>query len=69
MKLQKSLLVFGLIGTLLGFLTKRVRAQSRGEVELSASILRYFADNAQSFLAPKKLNSPMGDARLEYSLC
>ncbi len=28
MKLQKSLLVFGLIGTLLGFLTERVRAQN-----------------------------------------
>jgi succinate-semialdehyde dehydrogenase / glutarate-semialdehyde dehydrogenase len=45
---------------------KRV-AESRGEVELSASILQYFADNAESFLAPKKLNSPMGDGRLEYS--
>jgi succinate-semialdehyde dehydrogenase/glutarate-semialdehyde dehydrogenase len=42
-------------------------AESRGEVELSASILQYFADNAESFLAPKKLNSPMGDARLEFS--
>jgi len=42
-------------------------AESRGEVELSASILQYFADNAESFLAPKKLNSLMGDARLEYS--
>jgi succinate-semialdehyde dehydrogenase/glutarate-semialdehyde dehydrogenase len=41
--------------------------ESRGEVELSASILQYFADNAESFLAPKKLNSPKGDARLEYS--
>jgi len=45
---------------------KRI-AESRGEVELSASILQYFADNAESFLAPKKLHSAMGDARLEYS--
>jgi succinate-semialdehyde dehydrogenase/glutarate-semialdehyde dehydrogenase len=45
---------------------KRI-AESRGEVELSASIMQYFADNAESFLAPKKLHSVMGDARLEYS--
>lgn len=45
---------------------KRI-AESRGEVELSASIMQYFADNAETFLAPKKLNSVMGDARLEYS--
>ncbi len=45
---------------------KRI-AESRGEVELSAAIIQYFADNAEAFLAPKKLNSTMGDARLEYS--
>jgi succinate-semialdehyde dehydrogenase/glutarate-semialdehyde dehydrogenase len=45
---------------------KRI-AESRGEVELAASILQYFADNAEAFLAPKKLNSIMGDAHLEYS--
>ena len=45
---------------------KRI-AESRGEVELSASIMQCFADNAEVFLAPKKLNSAMGDARLEYS--
>jgi succinate-semialdehyde dehydrogenase / glutarate-semialdehyde dehydrogenase len=45
---------------------KRI-AESRGEVELSASIMQHFADNAESFLAPKKVNSAMGDARLEYS--
>jgi succinate-semialdehyde dehydrogenase/glutarate-semialdehyde dehydrogenase len=45
---------------------KRI-AESRGEVELSASILRYFADKAEAFLAPKKLDSASGDARLEYS--
>jgi succinate-semialdehyde dehydrogenase/glutarate-semialdehyde dehydrogenase len=45
---------------------KRI-AESRGEVDLSAAILQYFADQAEAFLAPKKLNSVMGDARLEYS--
>jgi len=45
---------------------KRV-VEGRGEVELSASILKYFAENAEVFLAPKKLNSVMGDAHLEYS--
>jgi succinate-semialdehyde dehydrogenase / glutarate-semialdehyde dehydrogenase len=45
---------------------KRI-AESRAEVELSASILNYFADNAEAFLAPKKLHSVMGDAHLEYS--
>ena len=45
---------------------KRI-AESREEVELSASIMQYFADQAEAFLAPKKLNSVMGDAHLEYS--
>src|ERR1700677_171346 len=45
---------------------KRI-AESRGEVELSAAILQYFADNAAEFLAPKTIKSAMGDARLEYS--
>jgi succinate-semialdehyde dehydrogenase / glutarate-semialdehyde dehydrogenase len=44
---------------------KRI-AESREEVELSASIVQYFADNAPAFLAPKKLNSVMGEAHLEY---
>src|ERR1700683_2460426 len=41
--------------------------ERRGEVDLSAAILQYFADKAEAFLAPKKLHSAMGDARLEYS--
>jgi succinate-semialdehyde dehydrogenase / glutarate-semialdehyde dehydrogenase len=45
---------------------KRI-AESREEVELSASIMQYFADQAETFLAPKKINSGMGDAHLEYS--
>src|ERR1700733_3043954 len=45
---------------------KRIAA-SRGEVDLSASTMQYFADKSESFLDPKKLDSAMGDARLEYS--
>jgi succinate-semialdehyde dehydrogenase/glutarate-semialdehyde dehydrogenase len=45
---------------------KRI-AESRGEVELSASILKYYADNAEKFLAPRPLNSIAGDAYIEYS--
>jgi succinate-semialdehyde dehydrogenase/glutarate-semialdehyde dehydrogenase len=45
---------------------KRV-AESRGEVELSSAILKYFVDNAESFLTPKKNESVMGDAHLEFS--
>src|ERR1700685_682033 len=44
---------------------KRI-AESRGEVELSASIMQYFADKAEGFLAPRKLDSKIGDARLEH---
>jgi succinate-semialdehyde dehydrogenase/glutarate-semialdehyde dehydrogenase len=45
---------------------KRI-AESRGEVELSASILSYYAENAEKFLAPRQLKSVMGDAHIEYS--
>jgi succinate-semialdehyde dehydrogenase / glutarate-semialdehyde dehydrogenase len=45
---------------------KRV-AESRSEVEVSAAILQYFADNAATFLAPKPIKSVMGDAHLEFS--
>jgi succinate-semialdehyde dehydrogenase / glutarate-semialdehyde dehydrogenase len=45
---------------------KRI-AESRGEVELSAAILQYFADHAAEFLAPKAFKSVMGDAHLEFS--
>ena len=45
---------------------KRI-AESRGEVDLSSAILEYFAKNAEGFLAPKPLNSVMGDAHLEYT--
>jgi succinate-semialdehyde dehydrogenase/glutarate-semialdehyde dehydrogenase len=45
---------------------KRI-AESRGEVELSAAILDYYAKNAEKFLAPRELNSVMGDAHIECS--
>jgi succinate-semialdehyde dehydrogenase/glutarate-semialdehyde dehydrogenase len=45
---------------------KRI-AESRGEVDLSAAILQYFADHAAEFLASKPIKSAMGDAHLEFS--
>src|ERR1700723_537661 len=45
---------------------KRI-AESRGEIELSASILKYYADNAETFLAPRPLKSIAGEAYIEYS--
>jgi succinate-semialdehyde dehydrogenase / glutarate-semialdehyde dehydrogenase len=45
---------------------KRI-AESRGEVELSASILKYYAENAEAFLSPRPLNSIAGEAYIEYS--
>jgi succinate-semialdehyde dehydrogenase/glutarate-semialdehyde dehydrogenase len=41
--------------------------ESRGEVDLSAAILEYFAKNAEGFLVPKPLHSERGDAHLELS--
>lgn len=40
--------------------------QSRGEVKLCAQIARYYADNAQRFLAPVKYNSELGEAWVEH---
>lgn len=45
---------------------KRI-SEGRGEVELSAAILEYYADNAAAFLAPRVIESKAGSARLEYS--
>ncbi len=39
--------------------------ESRGEVDLSADILEYYADNAEVFLAPEKLNVAGGEALVE----
>ena len=39
----------------------------RDEMEMSAAILKYFADHAEAFLAPQPIDTPMGDAHLEFS--
>ena len=39
--------------------------ESRGEVKLTADILDYYADNAEKFLAPQKLDAKEGDAVVE----
>lgn len=41
--------------------------ESRGEVALSAAILRYYAEHAATFLAPRKIDSAHGDAHIEYA--
>ncbi|MDB5879476.1 MAG: aldehyde dehydrogenase family protein [Variovorax sp.] len=45
---------------------KRI-AEARGEVNFSADILDYYADHAESFLAPVKLNPKVGEAHMESS--
>ena len=45
---------------------KRI-SEGREEVDLSAAILQYYAENAETFLAPKIIESKAGSARLEYS--
>ncbi|MBC7415275.1 MAG: NAD-dependent succinate-semialdehyde dehydrogenase [Herminiimonas sp.] len=42
-------------------------AQSRGEVQLSAAILDYYAENAERFLAPEILPTKTGEAIVESS--
>ena len=42
-------------------------AQSRGEVALCAAILDYYAQNAETFLAPEKLSTATGTATVESS--
>ena len=42
-------------------------AESRGEVELSADILDYYAKNAESFLAPQTLKPNSGEAVIEIA--
>jgi succinate-semialdehyde dehydrogenase / glutarate-semialdehyde dehydrogenase len=43
----------------------KLLTESRGEVDLSAGILEYYADNAEAFLAPKKLKVSGGEAIVE----
>jgi succinate-semialdehyde dehydrogenase/glutarate-semialdehyde dehydrogenase len=45
---------------------KRI-AEARGEVQFSADILDYYAENAERFLAPVKLNPTIGSAHMESS--
>lgn len=45
---------------------KRIN-EARGEVEFSADILAYYAKNAETFLAPTKLNPKVGEAHMESS--
>ncbi|WDF72497.1 NAD-dependent succinate-semialdehyde dehydrogenase [Novosphingobium sp. KACC 22771] len=45
---------------------KRI-GEARGEVEFSARIMAYYAKNAESFLAPVKLNPTNGEAHMESS--
>jgi len=43
------------------------RNEARGEVKLSADILAYYAEHAESFLAPAKLHPQVGEAHMESS--
>ena len=45
---------------------KRI-AEARGEVEFSAQILAYYAENAERFLAPVMLHPTAGEAHMESS--
>jgi succinate-semialdehyde dehydrogenase / glutarate-semialdehyde dehydrogenase len=45
---------------------KRIN-EARGEVEFSARILAYYAENAERFLAPVKLHPTNGEAHMESS--
>jgi len=43
----------------------KLLTESRGEVDLSADILEYYANNAEAFLAPEKLQVSSGEAVVE----
>ncbi|MGZ0655387.1 NAD-dependent succinate-semialdehyde dehydrogenase [Coraliomargarita sp. W4R72] len=45
---------------------KRI-SEARGEVEFSSQILKYYADNAERFLAPVALHPTLGEAHMESS--
>lgn len=44
----------------------KLLAQSRSEVELCAQIARYYAENAERFLAPSRYPSELGEAWVEH---
>ncbi|HJE44647.1 NAD-dependent succinate-semialdehyde dehydrogenase [Levilactobacillus namurensis] len=43
----------------------KLYSEAQGEVQLCAMIADYYADNAEKFLAPRKIDSIAGDAQLE----
>jgi succinate-semialdehyde dehydrogenase/glutarate-semialdehyde dehydrogenase len=45
---------------------KRI-SEGRDEVALSAAILQYYAEHAETFLAPQLVDTKLGDAHLEFS--
>jgi succinate-semialdehyde dehydrogenase/glutarate-semialdehyde dehydrogenase len=45
----------------------KVYVQAQGEIDLSANILDYYADNGEAFLADKKLNPDSGEAFVRSS--
>ena len=45
----------------------KIISQSESEIDLSANILDYYADNAEAFLADKKLNPDTGEAFVRSS--
>ena len=45
----------------------KIISQSESEIDLSANILEYYADNAETFLADKKLNPDSGEAFVRSS--
>jgi succinate-semialdehyde dehydrogenase/glutarate-semialdehyde dehydrogenase len=55
-----------LASTMTSEMGKRI-GEARGEVQFSAHILRYYAKNAERFLAPTKLNPIVGQAHMESS--
>ncbi|MBE0393327.1 succinate-semialdehyde dehydrogenase/glutarate-semialdehyde dehydrogenase [Flavobacterium sp. 7E] len=55
------------LATLITLEMGKVFAQSEGEIDLSASILDYYADNAETFLADKKLSPEQGEAFVRSS--
>ena len=44
---------------------KRI-SEARSEVQLTAEIAHFYATNAATFLAPAKIQTPQGDAWVEY---
>lgn len=44
----------------------KLHSEAIGEVEISAAIFKYYADNAEKFLADRKLDTPHGKAFIAY---